>query len=431
MIWAFESRACEILISVRPLNQVNSLSSAVLIGSRTLKAGLLAPELDDADRELERFWGVETDTFMADLKQMNRVHPYYCRLKAGWEGTIFWASAGTLAEKTNCTACFSENCTGSTPHKSFILPVTKLLLEAAVKILLDRRSPDPVYRQIRDRISRLIQSGTLQPGDRLPSIRTLAEAARVNKLTVIEAYGVLEADGLVYARAGSGYFVSTPTHPLIQGTSKFAPRQEVVIPEQGEMSYFDLYMASVQAHHQGEISVFSSGFPYLSDADMLQRIARRALRHVDETLFNYALPQGQEPLRKQIAQLLIQQGLDISPDDLIITSGSMQGLSLVMNYCVQPGDWVIVENPTYHGALAILQNLGARVIGIPMTNEGINLDLLARYLHSHRPRLIYTPGLRVGYLVVIGPDYSRASEPQPAGTKCHADVVGAALSGWG
>jgi len=99
-----------------------------------------------------------------------------------------------------------------------------------------------------------------------------------------------------------------------------------------------------------------------------------------------------------------------------------------MNYCVQPGDWVIVENPTYHGALAILQNLGARVIGIPMTNEGINLDLLARYLHSHRPRLIYTPGLRVGYLVVIGQDYSRASEPQPAGTKCHTDVVGAALS---
>ncbi len=259
-----------------------------------------------------------------------------------------------------------------------------------MKIPLDRRSPNPVYRQIRDRISRLIQSGTLQPGDRLPSIRTLAEEARVNKLTVIEAYGVLEADGLVYARAGSGYFVSTPTAPLIQGTSKFAPRQEVVIPEQGELSYFDIYMASVQAHHQGEISVFSSGFPYLSDADMLQRIARRALRHVDETLFNYALPQGQEPLRKQIVQLLIQQGLDISPDDLIITSGSMQGLSLVMNDCVQPGDWVIVENPTYHGALAILQNLGARVIGIPMTNEGINLDLLAQYLHSHRPRLIYT-----------------------------------------
>lgn len=61
-----------------------------------------------------------------------------------------------------------------------------------------------------------------------------------------------------------------------------------------------------------------------------------------------------------------------------------------MQEIVRPGDWVIVESPTYHGTLAILQQLGARVIGIPMTHDGMNLDLLAQYLHSHRPRLIYT-----------------------------------------
>ncbi|GAB4459572.1 MAG: PLP-dependent aminotransferase family protein [Elainellaceae cyanobacterium] len=261
---------------------------------------------------------------------------------------------------------------------------------APVKIPLDRRSPQPVYLQIRQRIHRLIQSGTLQPGDRLPSIRSLAEAAQVNKLTVIEAYSVLEADGLIYARPGSGYFVSEPSVTSPIPPSRFAPSQEVIIPDQGEMSYFDIYMASVSALHQDGVTVFSSGFPHPHDTDILQRVSRRAFKEMGALLFNYDLPQGQYPLRKQIAQLLVQKGLDASPDQLIVTNGSMQGLSLVMQEIVQPGDWVIVESPTFHGALAVLQQLGARVIGIPMTREGMNLDLLAQYLHSHRPRLIYT-----------------------------------------
>jgi DNA-binding transcriptional MocR family regulator len=61
-----------------------------------------------------------------------------------------------------------------------------------------------------------------------------------------------------------------------------------------------------------------------------------------------------------------------------------------MRYYLQPGDWAIVETPTYHGTLAILANLGVKVIGIPMTAEGMNLELLEQYLNSHRPKLIYT-----------------------------------------
>jgi DNA-binding transcriptional MocR family regulator len=259
-----------------------------------------------------------------------------------------------------------------------------------VKIPLDRRSPEPVYLQIRDRISRLIQSGILKPGDRLPSIRVLAENAQVNKLTVIEAYGVLEADGLIYARPGSGYFVNADTILSPKAASTFAPRQEVIIPEQGKMSYFDIYAASVQAQQQGDMINFSSGFPRATGLENLQRVARRAVKGVSDTLFNYDIPQGQLILRKQIVQLLIQQGLEVSPDDLIVTNGSMQGISLTAHYYLQPGDWVIVESPTYHGALALFQQAGARIIGIPMTNEGMNLALLTKYLHSHRPKLIYT-----------------------------------------
>lgn len=259
-----------------------------------------------------------------------------------------------------------------------------------MKIPLDRHAPEPIYVQIRDHLHRLIQAGVLQPGDRLPSIRSLAEDAHVNKLTVIEAYSVLEGDGLVSARQGSGYFVNQPPISALKPPCTFAPEQEVIIPDQQNHSFFEEYMASSQVRDLRGVIDFTSSFPISVGLEDLTRIARRAMSQVTDTLFNYDTPQGQLPLRKQIAQILVQLGLEVSPENLIITNGSMQALALAMQYYLQPGDWVIVESPSYHGAIAILENLGARVIGIPITSEGMNLDLLERHLHLHRPKLIYT-----------------------------------------
>lgn len=134
----------------------------------------------------------------------------------------------------------------------------------------------------------------------------------------------------------------------------------------------------------------SSGFPLESGLEDLPRIARRAVKQVAGSLFNYDLPQGQLMLRQQISRLLVQHGLDVTPEDLIITNGSKQGLSLVVHYYVKPGDWVIVESPTWYGMLSLLYNMGAKVIGIPMTAEGMNLELLEKNLHIYRPKLIFT-----------------------------------------
>lgn len=259
-----------------------------------------------------------------------------------------------------------------------------------VKIPLDRHLSTPIYLQIRDYLSRLIKSGLLAPGERLPSIRALSENIQVNKLTVIEAYSVLEADGLIHARQGAGYFVNSVAVPSLKLESTFAPTQDVIIQEQKRGSFFEQFTASLQAQRQGEIIDFSSGFPRASGLDDLQRIAKRAVVRAADTLFKYDFPQGQLTLQKQIAQMLVMQGLEISTEELIITNGSAQALSLAIHYYVQPGDWVIVETPTYHGALAILENLGAKVVGIPMTVEGMNLELLEQYLRSHRPKLLYT-----------------------------------------
>jgi DNA-binding transcriptional MocR family regulator len=259
-----------------------------------------------------------------------------------------------------------------------------------VNIPLNRHSSTPIYLQIRDRFSYLIKTGKLPAASKLPSIRVLSESLHINKLTVIEAYSLLEADGLIHARQGAGYFVNCTTLAAVNLKSTFAPIQDVIIQEQGKGSFFEQYTASLQAQRQGEIIDFSSGFPRILGLDALQRIAKRAVVRSADALFKYDFPQGQLTLQKQIAQMLLMQGLEISTDDLIITNGSEQALSLSIRYYVKAGDWVIVETPTYHGALAILENLGAKVIGIPMTVEGMNLDLLEQYLRSHRPKLIYT-----------------------------------------
>lgn len=255
-----------------------------------------------------------------------------------------------------------------------------------MRIPLERNSKKAVYLQIRDRILRLIETGALQVGEKLPSIRALAENTGVNKLTVIEAYNVLEADGLIAARQGSGYYVNSAC--CYAPTSNFAPPQDVILSEQQGSSFYNLYMSAIAARHSDMIDL-SCGFPVDSGLEDLQRIARRAMNQID-SLFNYDYPQGQLILRQQIARMLVQRGLEITPENLIITSGSQQGLSLSLAYYVQKGDWVIVESPTHQGVLALLANLGAKVIGIPMTAEGMNLELLEKYLYTHRPSLIYT-----------------------------------------
>jgi len=312
-----------------------------------------------------------------------------------------------------------------------------------MKIPLDRQAKQPIYLQIRDRIHHLIHTGHLPPNSQLPSIRTLAQTANVNKLTVVEAYSVLEADGLVRAKQGAGYFINSPenvastplshraishsevdrketgcreaglqepnhrelghrelghrelSHRGLSGAeaqpprSAFNPAQQVILPKGGINSFSEIYHATIAAHHQPDVVDFGTGFPQPIDVEDFQRVARRAMKDAD-VFFRKGEPKGDFELRRQISQILMQQGLEVSAENLIVTSGSMQALALLADHFIQPGDRIIIEAPTYHGFLSILQQRSAQIIGIPMTATGINLELLAQYLDSHRPKLIYT-----------------------------------------
>ncbi|MGD1898693.1 MAG: GntR family transcriptional regulator, partial [Phormidesmis sp.] len=157
-----------------------------------------------------------------------------------------------------------------------------------MKIPLDRQAKQHIYLQIRDRIHHLIHTGHLPPNSQLPSLRALAQTTQVNKLTVIEAYSVLEADGLVHAKQGAGYFINAPSstadltadsaadstanaksscnaHSLLSAQalhpvrSTFNPTQQVILPTGGIQSFPDIYRATIAAHNRPDVVDFGIG----------------------------------------------------------------------------------------------------------------------------------------------------------------------------
>ena len=99
---------------------------------------------------------------------------------------------------------------------------------------------------------------------------------------------------------------------------------------------------------------------------------------------------GYPPLRDWLAAYLRQNGLDATPDDILLTSGTQQTISCVAATLLQPGDRVITEVPTWPGALEVFEAAGARVIGIPLDRGGMQHDRLVDALEHEQPRLIYT-----------------------------------------
>ena len=114
-----------------------------------------------------------------------------------------------------------------------------------------------------------------------------------------------------------------------------------------------------------------------------------ALREAGPEALTYGPTAGHPPLKETIAEAMRAEGAPVGTDEILVTNGAQQGLELVFRTFVERGDAVIIEEPTYTGALTILSSLGARAVGVPLDDEGIRPDLLAIALERHRPRLLY------------------------------------------
>lgn len=260
---------------------------------------------------------------------------------------------------------------------------------------LDRQSHTPLYTQIAAEVRRLIRQGVLKIGDRLPPNRVLAVSLGVNRSTVATAYDELLADGLIASRVGSGTYIAAA--PVVQTSATAAEpvaplsppplNWEALLPElRGE----EWLAARDAARSKGNL-LFTHALPAaeLFPIEAFRRSVERVLRREGRNLLQLGASSGYEPLQQYLLQQTALAGIRAEAGEILLTSGCQQALDLLRQTLLQPGDEVVIENPTYPGALGLFSRSQYQCISVPVGAQGLDLDALEDVLRRRRPKLIY------------------------------------------
>ena len=229
------------------------------------------------------------------------------------------------------------------------------------KYKLELNKESSKYLQIYNYIKKLIIDNKIKEHEKLPPIRKLANYMNVNNATIVKVYELLENEGYVYKIVGSGTFVSN---------MKLKKEKNI--------------------KHEGLIH-FDSGNP---SADMFpiddyKKAINMALENDGSTIFDYDEGKGSKDLREKIVQYLKERKINTNSENIQIISGAQQGIDIVCKGLINYSDVVFVEEPTYNGALEVFKSRGAKVISIPMLDDGIDIGILKLKLEKIKPKLIY------------------------------------------
>lgn len=233
--------------------------------------------------------------------------------------------------------------------------------------------PTPLYAALAESLQVLIEQGTLRPGHRIPSVRRMAMQRDVSIATVLQAYEVLENRGLLEARPQSGYYVRpkllhqvpeprmarTMAKPAYIGTSDIAAD---IVTHATDPDFVPLGAACPD--------------PSLFPTRKLARILGAVVRDDPAMLGRYAMSSAYEPLAREIARRYLQAGAPLNHDELVVTIGCSEAITLALRAIAQPGDTIAIETPAYFGFLEAIQSLGLRVLEVP-TDPRTGLDLAA------------------------------------------------------
>jgi DNA-binding transcriptional MocR family regulator len=261
---------------------------------------------------------------------------------------------------------------------------------------LDRDSRVPLHEQIRAQIAHLIDQATLGTGARLPPTRGLAEILGIHRSTVYRAYQDLWAQGYLEARPGSYSTVRArprparakgkATLPLLDFERLSAPGPRRLFAHVGRLAQLSALA------QDGRLINFSS---LTADRDLcpvedIQRAFRKAVTSLGKTIFDYGAPAGYQPLRQAIAVNMRVHGVAADAGNILVTNGSQHGFDLILRLLCRPGATVAMESPSYSMAIKSCQQQGIPIAPIPMRDDGMDLDVLAKHLRSKALAFVYT-----------------------------------------
>ncbi|MEO6689693.1 MAG: PLP-dependent aminotransferase family protein, partial [Dokdonella sp.] len=241
----------------------------------------------------------------------------------------------------------------------------------------------PLYEEIATRLRGQIKRGVLRTGERMPSLRSLGRRERVSVATAVEAYLQLEREGLVEARDRSGYYVRAPVTPAPAAHSaRIQTRAPTTLRNPALLGVLDILA-------RNDVLPLHAATPSLAllPSAGIAAATIRAMRRAPEAALSYGSPQGCAELRVQIAKRYLRCGVDVDPDEVVITAGAMEAISLALRSVTRSGDVVLLETPTYYGLLQAVAALGLRVVEVPnRAGSGIDVECLRAVLARHAVR---------------------------------------------
>jgi DNA-binding transcriptional MocR family regulator len=253
---------------------------------------------------------------------------------------------------------------------------------------LQRDGEVSLTQQLVDRFADAIEGGELEPGEKLPPTRELASLVDINHLTAARVYRKLAELGYVTATVGRGTFVRSlaPAGSAEHGDDwqvYTLPPREITYPQQV------LADAFATAGQSGLISL-AVGWPspQLYPTAELARITASVFEEEGGEALSYLPAEGLWEFREQLAARGREAGWAEEPDEIVVTSGAKQALSLVARATLDDGDVAVIESPTFLGLLESLRQTGARVIGVPVDEDGLDVDTLERLLARHEVKLV-------------------------------------------
>lgn len=251
----------------------------------------------------------------------------------------------------------------------------------------DREDKTLKYIQIMEYIKSKIATGEWTIGSKIYSQRKLATVFKVNRSTVVTALEELQAEGLIEGKMGMGNIVTNNTWSLLTNEPKnwndqvnvgvHKPSRIVVQQINEAESNSNLIQLS-----KGELS--SDLFPLVQMKQSIKDLANEI------GTFGYEEPKGFLPLRQSVSEYLKSQGIQVSPDSILIVSGALQALHLISIGLLKPGSTVLLEKPSYLYSLHVFQSAGMSLAGVPIDNEGMLTQSIPIQKKRHKRSIIYT-----------------------------------------